>query len=223
MDVPDIRDDPLTQPTRARLFALLAELGRPAGTEELAHHLGLHPNGVRVHLERMRTAGLVRRERDRGGRGRPRDLWLVSPDALPAGDPPTAYADLSRWLVRAVATEGDVEAAGREIGHEIAPVDAPAPAEGRLFGALVAMGFRPKRTEDAGAVTYRLRNCPYRDAVRQDPGVVCALHRGITRGLLDRIDPAARLAAFVPEDPDDAGCRIEVRQPRDDEAPAATA
>ncbi len=46
-------DDPLSQPTRARLFALLGDLGRPADTAELAQQLGLHPNGVRIHLERL--------------------------------------------------------------------------------------------------------------------------------------------------------------------------
>jgi predicted ArsR family transcriptional regulator len=62
-----------------------------------------------------------------------------------------------------------------------------------------------------GRVTYRLRNCPYRDAVRANQPVVCALHRGLTRGLLDALQPSARLSRFVPEDPDGAGCVIEVR------------
>ena len=51
VDLPRAPGDPLAQPARARLFALLAELRRPAGTEELARRLDLHPNGVRVHLE----------------------------------------------------------------------------------------------------------------------------------------------------------------------------
>ncbi|HSD81778.1 MAG TPA: winged helix-turn-helix domain-containing protein, partial [Solirubrobacteraceae bacterium] len=111
----------LAQPTRARLFALLGELRRPAGTAELAGRLGLHPNGVRMHLERLREAGLVERARARQPRGRPRDAWTIAPNARPGGDPPTAYADLGRWLARAIpARPGrlrDVEAAGREIGR----------------------------------------------------------------------------------------------------------
>jgi hypothetical protein len=55
-----------------------------------------------------------------------------------------------------------------------------------------------------------LDNCPYRDAVKADRDVVCGLHRGLTRGLLDVIDPAAKLEAFVPRDPDKAGCLIEI-------------
>lgn len=62
MDLPGQSGDALAQPTRARLFAELARLRRPAGTEELARLLDLHPNGVRRHLERLREAGLVRRD-----------------------------------------------------------------------------------------------------------------------------------------------------------------
>ena len=83
MDLPTRPDDALAQPTRATLFRALDELRRPAGTEELAERFGLHANGVRVHLERLREAGLVARERTRQARGRPRDMWSIAPDARP--------------------------------------------------------------------------------------------------------------------------------------------
>jgi hypothetical protein len=59
MDTPTKPGDALAQPTRARLFALLGELRRPAHTEELATRVGLHPNGVRIQLERLQDPGLV--------------------------------------------------------------------------------------------------------------------------------------------------------------------
>ncbi len=89
-------DDALSQPTRARLFALLGELGQPAGTVELAARLGLHPNGVRLHLERLQRDGLLVRESEPQPRGRPRDIWKIAPDAHPGGRAPRAYADLVR-------------------------------------------------------------------------------------------------------------------------------
>jgi predicted ArsR family transcriptional regulator len=95
-------DDVLTQPTRARLFALLDELKRPARTKELADRVGLHPNGVRVHLERLRSAGLITRTRVRQAVGRPRDEWSIAPEARPGGNPPSGYAQLVRWLARAI-------------------------------------------------------------------------------------------------------------------------
>jgi predicted ArsR family transcriptional regulator len=76
---------------------------------------------------------------------------------------------------------------------------------------LTALGFAPQRERrQAGRVVFRLDNCPYRGAVRENQPVVCALHRGLTRGFLDVIEPSAQLTRFVPEDPDCAGCRIEV-------------
>jgi predicted ArsR family transcriptional regulator len=76
--------------------------------------------------------------------------------------------------------------------------------------ALTALGFAPQREPAQRRVVFRLGNCPYRDAVRENQPVVCALHRGLTRGLLDQLAPGARLASFVPKDPDRAGCLIEV-------------
>lgn len=215
MDIPAEPDQVLAQPTRARLFSLLGKLRRGAGTEELANILNLHPNGVRAHLERLHDAGLVRRARPPRPRGRPRDEWSVAPDAQPGGHPPRAYGDLGRWLARAIPPRQsrlrDVEVAGREIGQELAPQEG-VPADQALRTALSALGFRPELdVARDGALSCTLRNCPYRDAVKENQEVVCTLHRGITRGLLDVIAPGARLTGFVPKDPDRAGCLIEVQ------------
>jgi len=205
--------DVLAQPTRARLFALLAELKRPAGTAELAEHVGLHPNGVRLHLERMREAGLVQRTRPRQAVGRPRDAWAVAPGARPGDRAPSAYADLGRWLARAIAPGPrrlrDIEETGREIGRELAPARGASLKE-TFEAALTALGFQPRLEPANDGLTFCLGNCPYRDAVRENQEVVCTLHRGLTRGLLDALEPGAKLTGFVPRDPDKAGCLVEL-------------
>lgn len=207
-------DSALTQPTRARLFELLGELKRPAGTVELAEQLDLHPNGVRAHLERLEAEGLVERTRERRERGRPRDAWTIAPGARPGGQAPVGYADLGRWLARVIpvgpARLRQVERTGREIGRELAPRDAPDGARA-MEATLTALGFQPQMADNAeGHVTVCLDNCPYRDAVRENQPVVCTLHRGITRGLLDVLMPESRLTDFVPRDPAQAGCLIEL-------------
>lgn len=208
-------DDVLAQPTRSRLFALLAELRRPAETGELAERLGLHPNGVRIHLERMEQARLVERARVRRQRGRPPDAWTIAAEARPGGGAPRAYQDLGRWLARALRSRQrglrSIEETGRQIGRELAPQSPVANPTG-FDAALTALGFQPtaKLREDDG-VTFCLGNCPYRDAVRENQPAICALHKGITRGLLDVLAPAAKLTGFVPHDPDEAGCLIELR------------
>lgn len=217
MDLPAIADpdDALSQPTRARLFALLSELRRPAGTAELAARLELHPNGVRLHLERLAEQGLVERARARSPRGRPPDAWRIAPEARPAGANPRAYEDLGRWLARALAGPRrdlrGIEHTGRLIGRELAPDAAGSPGEA-LEATLIALGFQPTaRPRDDGGVTFCLGNCPYSAAVRENQPAVCSLHKGITLGLLDVLAPNARLATFEPHDPDEAGCVIEIR------------
>lgn len=205
--------EPLAQPTRARLFGLLEELKRPLATGELAEQLGLHPNGVRAHMERLAEAGLVERSRSGGRRGRPRDEWSIAPAAKPGGREPESYRELGRWLARAIPNRKkrlrDVEQAGREIGRELEVGDQETP-DRALRSALAALGFQPELQTRGSELCCTLGNCPYRDAVKENQEVVCTLHRGLTRGLLDTIAPDTELVSFVPRDPDTAGCTIEI-------------
>ena len=204
----------LAQPTRRRLFALLGRMGGAASTAELAEQLSLHPNGVRTHLQRLRDAGLVIQRRAERPRGRPRDEWAIAPTARPGGDPPHAYGALAVWLARAVpatpARLREIEATGRRIGRELTPAGT-APPEQAIGDVLTALGFQPQIERSVeGQLHCRLGNCPYRNSVRANQDVVCTLHRGLTRGLLDGLAPGAKLGRFVPHDPDRAGCEIVI-------------
>jgi predicted ArsR family transcriptional regulator len=215
MDLPPAADhDPLGQSIRARLFEALAELRRPATTQELAMLVGRHPNTVRVQLQQLADAGLLERRRAAQARGRPRQVWAIAANARPGGQRPQALGQLSQWLARAAGRTGrlaDVEAAGREIGREITPEHDERCVADALQDALTALGFAPKRHPINGAdVRYVLGNCPYREAVAQNQPVVCTLHRGMTKGMLDRLDRTATLADFVAKDPYRAGCLIDV-------------
>jgi len=218
VDLPLTSHGVLGQPTRARLFELLEELGHPAATVELAEKLGMHPNGVRNHLEVMQEAGLVERRRSSRGRGRPRDEWVVSASAEPGGRPPTAYEELARWLARACPTAGEslqeLESVGRELGREVArntDRESWGDAPDAIAAALTALGFQPRLTDhDEGGFGCELGNCPYREAVRENQPAICGLHRGMTAGLLEAIDPELELSEFTPRDPDQAGCVIRV-------------
>jgi len=211
---PPPADDALAAPIRARLFWELGELRRPATTQELAALVARHPNTVRIQLQQLADAGLLERRVTRQARGRPRHQWAIARGARPAGERPQAYGQLSRWLARAAGAAGDfagIERTGREIGRELAPRPAAQGTATAMQDALTALGFQP-RAERASRrrVRFVLANCPYRDAVRQNQPAVCSLHRGITAGLLDRLDPDASLADFVAKDPYAAGCLIEL-------------
>jgi predicted ArsR family transcriptional regulator len=205
----------LWQPSRARVFELLADLKRPAKTTELAARLDMHPNGVRIHLERLQDAQLIARTRIQGPRGRPADAWTVAPGARPGGRAPRAYADLSRWLARAIdersTSLSGLERTGREIGRELAPSDGAAGVEA-VERALAALGFAPSvQTRQGDRLTIRLGNCPYRDVARENQPAICVLHKGITRGLLDALASGTTLKRFVPHEPAKAGCLLELR------------
>ncbi|MDX6378030.1 MAG: hypothetical protein QOE98_2333 [Gaiellaceae bacterium] len=212
-------EDVLAQRTRSALVRLLAEAQRPLGTEELAKRLELHPNGVRLHLGRLQSAGLVERRTVAGGRGRPRYEWVVAPDAPHVHASTNAYRHLATWLARSTPgsdpTLDHVEQVGREIGNQIGAetgADAgPRAPDDVLRTVLTSFGFQPVQADEPnGQTRYTLRNCPYKDAATANQAVVCRLHRGITHGLLDRLSPSARLAAFVPTDPHQARCLIDV-------------
>src|SRR3954451_3345788 len=91
MDLPTDPDDLLAQPIGARLLRAVAELRRPATTQELAALVGRHPNSVRVQLGRLAEARLLECRRVPQARGRPRQEWAIAPGARPAGRRPQAY------------------------------------------------------------------------------------------------------------------------------------
>lgn len=217
-DHSDKNGDLLAQPTRARLYALLGEQSAPVTTEQLAEGLDRHVNGVRLHLERLAAAGLVRRERERGGRGRPRDLWSLAAEARPQSLRPTAYAELARWLVQSLEHGGvsveSVEEIGREIGRGLGDGPSAEDATAELLAMIGDLGFEPQDVErDSGNVHFCFGNCPFREAARDHQPLVCGLHRGITRGMLETVVPDGELVEFVPKNPETAGCEIEIRLP----------
>ena len=205
----------LAPSTRARLLELLGRRGRPVSTGELGELTGLHPNGVRAHLQALLRGGLVVRGRERGARGRPRDLWSATRTPAPGAEL-RPYVDLSRWLAGAIGRGGiaAVERAGRRTGRELARNGARAAPVEAIEESLAALGFAPRRgARSRELVTFRLGNCPYSEALSDAPAAVCALHRGITAGLLEVAYAGATLDRFTPRERPDGECVIAIRKP----------
>jgi len=122
-----------------------------------------------------------------------------------------ASGGLARSIdARSISLAG-LERTGREIGRELAPSEA-APGLEAVEQSLTALGFAPVvQAREGDRLTICLGNCPYRDAVRENQPAICALHKGITRGLLDVLAPGTKLERFVPHDPAQAGCVVELR------------
>jgi predicted ArsR family transcriptional regulator len=209
-----------TKPTEARIVELLRAADEALDTATIAARLGLHPNGVRTQLQRLGRSGLVESDMAHGDVGRPRVLWRVTPQAIAEADLPHTGWAMARSLARAIpatpARLREVEAAGVDLGLELAAdIGAAGGAEGQdpIGRALGALGFAPKRHFKGATTRYELRRCPYAEAVRENPAVVCTLHRGIVQGVLKSLGSDAELSGFVPRPPDIAGCIVEITAP----------
>jgi predicted ArsR family transcriptional regulator len=201
--------------TRYAIYLELARSPRPLATAEVAETLGLHPNTVRPHLERMRDVGLLAVETDpRGTVGRPQHRYSLATDAPSLGLEPATFPVLARMLVRLTASGGlgrdEVVEAGREQGEADAEslaralgLDAAGPADGDGRGAdaascvgglmarLDALGFDPELAGDDAAVTVGFAHCPFRELAEANPEIVCGLHQGLVEGIVAGLGGAA--------------------------------
>src|SRR5215211_3422939 len=116
--------------TRYAIYLELARAARPLVTAEIAETLGLHPNTVRPHLDRMREVGLLDVVTDaQGAVGRPQHRYSLAADAPSLGFEPPAFPVLARMLLRLAATAhvpaGEAVEAGREQGMAAAAMRPP--------------------------------------------------------------------------------------------------
>ena len=85
--------------TRYAMYEELARSTAAMSAQDLADRLGLHPNTVRLHLDRLRDAGLVDVEPvHRGTVGRPQHLYFLAAGAPGLGFDPPAHALLAGLL-----------------------------------------------------------------------------------------------------------------------------
>ena len=209
--------------TRYAIYLEVARAAMPLSTAAVADSLGLHPNTVRPHLERMRDVGLLEVESvSRGEVGRPQHRWSLSPDAPSLGFEPPAMPMLARMLVgvAAAAGAGSEEAAaigreqGRAAGAEAAavvaelddPDDRAAVCLAALVDELARLGFDPAVADDGAEVAFA--RCPFAELAQEHPQLVCHLHRGLIEGFVDAVGglAVAGFGTLV----DRAPCRVSL-------------
>ncbi len=189
--------------TRYAIYLELARSSRALSTSDIAESLGLHPNTVRPHLERMREVGLIDVRIDEpSGVGRPQHRYLLAPDAPSLGLEPPTFPLLARMLVslaeRTGAGPDDAEAVGHEQGltDALASPRAPSCLEA-LVARLDVLGFDPAVTgsDDGDEAVIAFANCPFRDLAEKYPRLVCSLHRGLVHGFVETM-PDGHVGAF---------------------------
>lgn len=180
--------------TRYAIYLELARSPRPLATAEVADTLGLHPNTVRPHLERMREVGLLdARPEARSGVGRPQKLYEISAHSPSLGLEPPVYPMVARMLLDVVIDAGvDAEpalAAGRQQGRRLAHT--PVASRGTCVEATVCvlddLGFDPAAVVEDDVATVAFGHCPFADLAERHPEVVCSMHRGLIEGFVDEL------------------------------------
>lgn len=213
----------LASPVRRRLVDVLAHADTAAATPgltaaELGAEVGLHVTTVRFHLDQLVAAGLVESSLRRAGVGRPRKVYSLAPGSLADVDA-RAEADhlrLLSGLLASTLTEGvsghtmtPAEAGRRWALEHVSPQGDQPPADtpGRWLGKLAQMidvlqewGYTPElKTSDGGRVAeVTLAHCPFLDLARDNPAVVCGIHRGLIAGSLAQLGESATRVSLEP-------------------------
>jgi len=187
-------------PTRREIF--LHVRAHPGATaSEVATAFSLHPNVARHHLDRLAAGGYLHVSLERpadGGAGRPSKHYRVVTEVDDLRLDSVGQRDelLVRLLAEALDLLGSdraeqlAERVGEDYGRRLARQMAP--GEGQrsvraamhaIADALTAHGFAA-HAEDRGDATLVIsQHCPFGDAATQHP-VICAVDRGMVRGLL---------------------------------------
>jgi len=202
--------------TRYALYRELAGSTAPRSAAELADALGLHANTVRLHLERLREAGVVDVEAiHRGTVGRPQHYYSLAPGAPGLGFDPPAHALLAGLLAamaeRIGADRDDAEKTGHAWGVEAGKRTKSRSCLDSLAAELARLGFQPAADEDVddnGQARIDFLHCPFRELAEAYPELVCNLHRGITEGVVAEVGGGTveEFSTLYDRDP----CRVTV-------------
>ena len=223
--------DAFGDPTRRGIYLFAREEAAGVTAKQVAEKFGVHPNVARHHLDKLAAGGYleVAVERAEGaGAGRPSKHYRVSADAKVdlTGDVPVHSDDLVLSLLgRALALlpHDKAEAMAEEVGQEYGL----AMAQG-LTGADLAVGQRSLRSAMqavADALTahgfaahadqrnnqLRIVNnhCPFGDVAIEHP-VICAVDRGMVKGMLTALYGATDVATMQSLPQGDTFCATSV-------------
>lgn len=194
--------------------------GREVTIEELAEHLGGHPNASRAHLASLTEDGLLQiSELRRSGAGRPPrcySLTAAGRQALTPSEQPTGLEELAAALTAYLVESGHGEEEARRIGEAWGAgraakmTDAESDdAVDQVSRILDALGFEPTREAEEDGEFILIRRCPLLGLAKENPQFICQVHRGLVDGMLKSAgtDRSIELLPFAhPE-----GCVVRLR------------
>lgn len=192
-------------PTRREIYLFAREARTGVTATGVAEHFELHPNVARHHLEKLTSGGhltveITGRSGEGGTRpaGRPSKHYRASdldggPLTLPLHHD-DVLASLLAGALDALGPEqaetlaGDV---GFEYGRVLADRMDPTASKrtarnaiGAVAEALTSQGFAAHAETDGNQLSIVSECCPFGETALRYPRVVCALDRGMIRGML---------------------------------------
>ena len=203
----------LASPTRNRIFRYVVDAAEAVGVAELTSFMGLNHNAVRQHLAVLVEAGLVREEvEEGGGRGRPRLLYRLDPQAAGLWETVGPYEYLASLFAAALESGLSPREAGQAAGRQTAAtLESDADPLDALEDQMQRRGFRPQRVAKGSKVDFVLGRCPFEDVATTNPAAVCQLHLGLAEGLAEGLG-GLEVLRLVVKNPRRAGCRVALRQ-----------
>jgi predicted ArsR family transcriptional regulator len=188
-------------PTRREIYLFTRDAPAGVTATEVADRFDLHPNVARHHLEKLTAGGylVVDLGRAEGARaaGRPSKRYRPTEADHALTFPPRRDDLLATLLARAldVLPPDQAEAMADEVGFEYGKALAAriAPSEGHrtvkaalatVADALTAHGFSAHTESRGTTLAIVSEHCPFGDAATRYPHVVCAVDRGLIRGLM---------------------------------------
>lgn len=196
--------------TRARVLALLQDADAALTATVIGERLGLHVNSVRFHLDALADASLVVRHReDRTRPGRPKVLYAANHATARPG--PRSYrllADILATLLTdalpdpARSAEDAGDAWGRYLTPPVPPFHHPGETESldTLVDSLDRLGFDSRVVDEPDSLRLEVSHCPFLEVAETHQEVICSVHHGLIRGILEQIGApltATRLEPLV--------------------------
>lgn len=186
-------------PTRRRIYLHVRDGADGITASEVAQHFDLHSNVARHHLDKLTAGGYVEVVVSRapgGGAGRPSKRYRASNLAVGVEAPRRTDDLLVMLLGRALAllppdraesmAEEVGEDYGRVLGGQMSDSDGRPSFRAALHAiadALTAHGFAAHVDARENSVALIRDRCPFFDTAQEHP-VICAVDRGMVRGLL---------------------------------------
>ena len=218
-------------PTRRGIYLFAREETAGVTATQVAERFRVHPNVARHHLDKLAAGGYleVAVERAEGaGAGRPSKHYRVSADAKIdlTGDVPVHSDDLVLSLlgrVLALLPRDKAEVMAEEVGQEygramaqgLTGADLAAgqrslrSAMQAVADALTAHGFAAHADQRNNQLRIVNNHCPFGDVAIEHP-VICAVDRGMVKGMLTALYGDADVATMQSLPQGDTFCATSV-------------